>query len=666
MKYVDLVVDNRNDNTDVFYTYQCKFDDVKIGDKVYVPFNRGNKIKEAYVFNVKDCCEEKIANIKDVVSIDEEVSLNEEIVETCVWLKRRYFCRYIDAVKLFLPTGKKPVRRKISEVVNDFQGEKQDIEKLTDEQQAAVDEINKSTEKGVQELFLLQGVTGSGKTEVYMRAVKKTIDMGKNAIVLVPEVSLAKQIVDRFIERFGRNNIAVMHSKLSPSERYDQWQKIKRGDSKIIIGARLAVFAPIENIGLIILDEEHEATYKSDMTPKYDTAEVAIKRSKRYGGSVIMGSATPSVVSLYRSKQGIYKKLLLKDRYNGVQLPEVFVADMRNELKNGNKSVLSKKLYDEMVQCIDKKKQTILLINKRGYSSFVSCRNCGYVVKCSKCGIAMTYHKKSDGMVCHYCGNKEATPDICPECGSGYIKYFGAGTEKVCEEVRELFPNAKIERLDFDTGQKKGEINRILSRFAKGETDILVGTQLVGKGLDFRNVLLTGIIALDSTLNIPDYRSSERGFQMITQAGGRAGRGEERGKVVVQTYDPDSFAVVAGANHDTEAFYKKEIKIRELMNYPPFGSFAQINILGKDKKAVVETTGRWLKNIETTMGKNVIIGKKKNFNGKDFKMMMLIKFSNKDRNKFVNMAEGLKNKLREEKCKCSSIIDINPYSTWRN
>lgn len=667
MKYVNLVIDNKNDNTDTFYTYGCEFDEVKVGDKVYVPFNRGNKIKEAYVFEVFDSLKEEFKKLKYVESIDDEVYLDEEAIHLCRWMRKQYFCRYIDAVKLFLPAGSKAKRREIKEPVNEFAGERQDIEHLTDEQEAALKKINIAIEKKQHEMFLLEGATGSGKTEIYMRAIESCIKKGRTAVMMVPEVSLTDQIAERFVARFGRENIAIMHSRLSKGERYDQWQKIRKGDIKIVIGARSAVFAPVKNIGLMVLDEEHEITYKSDMSPKYDTAEIAEKRAKFYGGSVIMGSATPSVNSMQKCREGIYKKLVLKERYNKTPLPEVFVEDMRKELKEGNRSVFSRRLFDEISETLKKHGQVILLINRRGYFSFVSCRNCGYVAKCPKCGIPMTYHKNKGKLVCHYCGRSGDIPKICPECGSGYIKFFGSGTERIQREAERLFPKAHVGRLDFDTAKKKGESSRILKDFARGRINILVGTQLVGKGLDYRNVDLVGILAVDGMLNLPDYRAGERTFQLIAQAAGRAGRGEKQGKVFVQTYEPDNFAIVCGAAQNPELFFENEIKLREVMGYPPFGAFGQLSIMGNSPKEVIAIQRMCKEAFEKEFGNDAFVGIKKYVKGEDdFRVMMLLRFDEKERENFIETAERLKEYMRENRTGVSLIIDINPYTLWRN
>ncbi len=467
----------------------------------------------------------------------------------------------------------KPLKSgKTREPFKDEKGEHQPISSLTEEQESALQEICEAIHEDRHDIFLLHGVTGSGKTEVYMQAIGEALYKGKTAIMLVPEISLTKQIIDRFIGRFGSQEIAVLHSRLSLGERYDQWMRIREGKVKIVIGARSAVFAPFDNIGVIVIEEEHESTYKSDMTPKYETMEVAIIRAKANKGIVLAGSATPSVVSYSRCEEGIYKKLTLKERYNRVALPQVDLVDMRQELREGNRSVLSRELYLGMSEVLDQGKQVILFLNRRGYSTFVSCRECGYVVKCKDCDISLTHHKERNACVCHYCGHVEAAPVTCPQCGSPHIRYFGTGTEKLEEAVGELFENKKVGRLDLDTIRRKGSLEKILNDFGKGKIDILTGTQIVAKGLDFRNVGMVGIVSADVTLNIPDYRSAERTFQLITQAAGRAGRGDEVGRVVIQTYTPDNYAILAAADQNYQTFYEREIQGRKWMQYPPLAT----------------------------------------------------------------------------------------------
>lgn len=668
MKYVDLVIDNKSDNTDHFYTYGCEDDRIQVGNKVLVPFARGNKEREAYVFRVFEEPEEEIKNLKYVHSVSSDFSLSEEAVETCKWMRRRYLCRYIDAVKVFTPMGKPLKSGKTREPFKDEKGEHQPISSLTEEQESALQEICEAMHEDRHDIFLLHGVTGSGKTEVYMQAIGEALDKGKTAIMLVPEISLTKQIIDRFIGRFGSQEIAVLHSRLSLGERYDQWMRIREGKVKIVIGARSAVFAPLDNIGVIVIDEEHESTYKSDMTPKYETMEVAIIRAKANKGIVLAGSATPSVVSYSRCEEGIYKKLTLKERYNRVALPQVDLVDMRQELREGNRSVLSRELYLGMSEVLDQGKQVILFLNRRGYSTFVSCRECGYVVKCKDCDISLTHHKERNACVCHYCGHVEAAPVTCPQCGSPHIRYFGTGTEKLEEAVGELFENKKVGRLDLDTIRRKGSLEKILNDFGKGKIDILTGTQIVAKGLDFRNVGMVGIVSADVTLNIPDYRSAERTFQLITQAAGRAGRGDEVGRVVIQTYTPDNYAILAAADQNYQTFYEREIQGRKWMQYPPFGDIIQVVFSSKLENECRLAAEYWEKELKGigVAGGSVLPPQRMIGTGdlKLYREYVLIKSPKGMRNVYMGFIEGLKNAARGKKY--TVMVDVNPYSMWRS
>lgn len=668
MKYVDLVIDNKSDNTDHFYTYGCEDDRIQVGNKVLVPFARGNKEREAYVFRVFEEPEEEIKNLKYVHSVSSDFSLSEEAVETCKWMRRRYLCRYIDAVKVFTPMGKPLKSGKTREPFKDEKGEHQPISSLTEEQESALQEICEAIHEDRHDIFLLHGVTGSGKTEVYMQAIGEALYKGKTAIMLVPEISLTKQIIDRFIGRFGSQEIAVLHSRLSLGERYDQWMRIREGKVKIVIGARSAVFAPLDNIGVIVIDEEHESTYKSDMTPKYETMEVAIIRAKANKGIVLAGSATPSVVSYSRCEEGIYKKLTLKERYNRVALPQVDLVDMRQELREGNRSVLSRELYLGMSEVLDQGKQVILFLNRRGYSTFVSCRECGYVVKCKDCDISLTHHKERNACVCHYCGHVEAAPVTCPQCGSPHIRYFGTGTEKLEEAVGELFENKKVGRLDLDTIRRKGSLEKILNDFGKGKIDILTGTQIVAKGLDFRNVGMVGIVSADVTLNIPDYRSAERTFQLITQAAGRAGRGDEVGRVVIQTYTPDNYAILAAADQNYQTFYEREIQGRKWMQYPPFGDIIQVVFSSKLENECRLAAEYWEKELKGigVAGGSVLPPQRMIGTGdlKLYREYVLIKSPKGMRNVYMGFIEGLKNAARGKKY--TVMVDVNPYSMWRS
>lgn len=458
--------------------------------------------------------------------------------------------------------------------------------KLSKDQKYCLDTIlNNIKNKDENNKFLIHGVTGSGKTEIYLQLVEEMIKMGKETIILVPEIALTPQTIDRFVGRF-KEEVAVLHSKLSYGERFDQWRKIKEGHVKIVVGARSAVFAPFNNLGLIIIDEEHETTYKSSMNPKYNTIEVAEKRCEQVGGYLVKGSATPSLESYYKSKNEDVKLLNLDKRINNKRLPKVDIIDMREELNQGNKSIFSRDLYNEIDRNLKNKKQTILFLNRRGYSTFISCRECGYVVECNECDISMTYHMKDNKLKCHYCGLAVNPPKICPNCRSKYIKYFGIGTERVEEFTRKNFPKARIARMDMDTTMKKGSHESILQAMKNGEIDILIGTQMVAKGLDFENVTLVGVIAADTSLNLPDFRSSERTFQLITQVAGRAGRGEFEGKVTVQTYNPEHFSIQYAKEHDYTSFYEEEIILRKEFNYPPFTNIVTIVVYGENCRNV--------------------------------------------------------------------------------
>ena len=450
---------------------------------------------------------------------------------------------------------------------------------LTPGQKRAVAEITDALERGGGR-FLLHGVTGSGKTEVYIRAIRRALELGRTAIVLVPEIALTPQMVSWLHARFGAD-AAVLHSRLSAGERYDEWRRIRFGEARVVIGARSAVFAPVENLGVIVVDEEHEHTYQSDRRPRYDAREVARRRADAHGGVLILGSATPSIDTYMRAMPGVRREnrltlIELRERVHGQPLPEVEVVDMRGEFERGNHSIFSARLARSLESCLDGGHQAVLFINRRGYSTFVSCRACGYVVKCAACDVSMTYHQVENALRCHYCGSEIPPPKTCPQCGSRYIKYFGAGTQKVAEEVMKRFPKARVVRVDVDTTREKDAHEKLLERFRRGDANVLVGTQMIAKGLDFPNVTLAGVVAADMSLNLPDYRSVERTFQLITQVAGRAGRAEYPGRVIVQTYEPDHYGIQLAAKQDYRAFYLRESAFRRKALYPPFTAIARI------------------------------------------------------------------------------------------
>ena len=482
---------------------------------------------------------------------------------------------------------RRPSALKSQESAGDFE--------LMPGQQRAVNAITRAMDAGG-DRFLLNGVTGSGKTEVYIRCIRHALARGKGAIVLVPEIALTPQMVSWFHGRFG-DAAAVLHSGLSAGERFDEWRRIRFGEARVVVGARSAIFAPMEEIGVIIVDEEHENTYQSEHKPRYDAREVAWRRAEENHAALVLGSATPSIASFMRAMPGVRREnrltlLEMQQRVQGRPLPEVELVDMRGEFERGNHSVFSGKLTQALRECLDKGEQAMLFINRRGHSTFVSCRKCGYVVKCGQCDVSMTYHQAENLLKCHYCGASMPPPGSCPQCASSYIKYFGAGTQKVAEEARRLFLDARIVRMDIDTTREKNAHEKILGRFRSGEANVLIGTQMIAKGLDFPNVTLVGVMAADMTLNLPDYRSTERTFQLITQVAGRAGRADKEGRVIVQTYDPDHYGIRLAAAQDYRAFYHKESSFRRSALYPPFTRIVRIVYSGKLEKDVQQAAER--------------------------------------------------------------------------
>ncbi len=460
-------------------------------------------------------------------------------------------------------------------------GQKEKKVTYTKEQQTAIDTFWKDYQAGIRKTYLIQGVTGSGKTEVYMEMIRRVIAEGKQAIVLIPEIALTYQTVQRFYSRFG-DRVTILNSRLSAGERSDQMERVKKGEVDVMIGPRSALFTPFPNLGLIVIDEEQESTYKSEQVPRYHARETAIKRAQLEGTSVVLGSATPSLEASYRCRQGEYERLLLPNRVTGQELAQVYTVDMREELKSGNRSMLSGKLKELMQDRLDHGQQAMLFINRRGYAGFVSCRSCGYVVKCPHCDVSLSAHKGGK-LICHYCGYEMPTPKVCPNCGSDYLGGFKAGTQQIEDLVKKEFPQARVLRMDLDTTRKKDSHEEILSKFEKGEADILIGTQMIVKGHDFPNVTLVGILAADLSLYSNDYRAGERTFELLTQAAGRAGRGREKGEVVIQTYSPEHYAIAMAARQDYEGFYEEEMSYRSLMGYPPVEQLLAVMMTGEDE-----------------------------------------------------------------------------------
>jgi len=474
---------------------------------------------------------------------------------------------------------------------------------LNNEQQIVYDTISASMEQD--EIFLLHGVTGSGKTEIYLNIIEDVLNEGKQAIMLVPEISLTPMMVSRFKGRF-EDKVALLHSRLSIGEKYDEWRKIRRGEVQVVVGARSAIFAPFEHLGVIIIDEEHTDSYKQESMPTYHAKDVAIVRAKYYNIPLILGSATPSVESFYKAQQGEYKLLTINERANQTTLPEVFIEDMRFEFQSGNRSIFSKRLEDLIVDRLQRKEQILLLLNRRGHSTFVICRSCGDVIMCPNCDISLTYHEHHNSLKCHYCGHEEPNPTVCPQCNSTHIRFMGIGTEKVESYVREKFPQAHVVRMDTDTTTHKNAHEELLYEF-EHKGDILIGTQMIAKGLDFPNVTLVGVLAADMSLNLPDYKAIEKTFQLLTQVSGRAGRHEKEGKVVIQTYNPDHYAITHAKLHDYHAFYKTEMKIRKLAGYTPYVNITQIILSDKDVKAVLKEGSKIVRKLRSELEDDVIV-----------------------------------------------------------
>ncbi|WP_426349282.1 primosomal protein N' [Alloiococcus sp. CFN-8] len=648
--FAGIIVNSESIALDKIFTYKVPEDledKLKIGQIVNIPFGRGNKLVMGFVYSINNEIQSDYNKIKSIHSIKiVEETFTEDNINLIEYIKENYLSTYLEALKLFIPTGilsgarrktkmvlytgkalddkydKDPYKSifnliKFNEgkfikndicqrlnistsplntlikhgyitagdkVVNRYNTREYEAYLKKDLSEAQKDVFNEII-LGENNVYLLKGVTGSGKTEVYMNLVEEYMKRGKSSIVLVPEIALTPQMVERFKGRFGRD-IAIFHSRLSDGERFDEWYRVKEGKAKLAIGARSALFLPFSNLGLIIVDEEHENSYKSESDPKYHIRDIAVFLSKNNNCRVVFGSATPSIESYHNARNGEYKLVQLNNRIDGATMPLITLVDMREELKNNNRSIFSKQLYEEINLRLSKKEQIILFLNRRGYSTFVSCRKCGFVFKCPNCDISLTYHTNGR-LICHYCGHQEGSRNTCPKCSSSYVKYFGVGTEKLEKEINKTFPSARTIRMDFDTTRKKDSYEEIYKTFKNGKADILLGTQMIAKGLDFPNVTLVGVISADLSLNLPDFRASERTFQLITQVAGRAGRDKKLGKVLVQTYTPEHYSLQLAKNYDYEGFYKDEIKIREFMSDPPFSKIMLINLSSEKEELLI-------------------------------------------------------------------------------
>lgn len=667
MKYVDVVIDNKSEYMDSFFTYLAP-DDINVGDKVSIPLARKPKGAEGYVVSIDTTPGIETDKVKEIISIDKDRSLTPEIIDTAIWMRSRYGVKYIDAIRMFDVTGKR-----IPHHIKEYDETKlEDEPTLSEEQKYAALDICNSIDNELGKSFLIHGVTNSGKTEVYIRAVKSAIARGKSAIVLVPEIALSSQIAERFSKRFGKEQVAIMHSKLKTSERLAEWMRIKSGEAKIVVGARTAVFAPASDIGVIIIDEEHESTYKSDHNPKFETVDVAFRRSKYHNATLVLGSATPSIVSYNRAMDGIYQLIEMKNRIGNSIMPEVQIVDMRDELRSGNSSIISRKLLASITQTVKDGDQVILFLNRRGFSTQVLCPECGYIMMCPDCDITLTYHKKDNAAICHYCGRKFKIPEICPECGNSTLSFIGTGTERLEETIEGLVPNAKVERFDLDTAKNSSEIKKTLRYFNSGKTNILVGTQILAKGLDFKNVGLVGIILADSSLNIPDYRSPERTFQLITQVSGRAGRECGKSKVILQTYQPEDDTIRRAANGDYYGFYEQELAHRRNMNYPPFSDIISVTFVDKkgpktEYSSTIDHANdfrKYLLSMKNLPTGTTIYEPKLDIQrgGADRnRVFFMIKAPRGTRSGFVNAYMNYKELMIKHRSTCHIELDINPY-----
>ena len=666
---VGVLVELSNKNIDKIFEYLVPHnleDKIKVGVRVIVPF--GKMTLEGFVLEINSVksTEKELREIINIVDLD--VVLNEELLELGKVIQNKTLATLISCYQVMLPkalkakcgskinikfdtiyklnnydinlekltTGQKAIielvknKEKVSKkelveislsslktlVKNNilleekiehyrvlYKNEKYDKKELSSDQRMVVNEVINNSRN----IYLLHGVTGSGKTEVYMEIIEHYLSLGKTSIVLVPEISLTPQMVSRFQQRFGEM-IAAIHSALSDGEKYDEWRRICRGEARIVIGARSAIFAPLKNIGVIIIDEEHSDSYKqSDPNPRYSAKDVAIIRSEYHNCPVIFGSATPSLEVMARACKGVYKLLSLPNTVNGKKLPLVKIVDMNEEMKK-TQGYFSNILIESIRHCLEKKEQVILLLNRRGYSSFVSCKNCGYTFKCPNCDITLTFHKSSNTLRCHYCGYGEKVYNSCPSCSENSLSNLGVGTQKIEEELYSLFPTSRVLRMDYDTTSKKGMHEKMIQAFKNLEYDILLGTQMVAKGLDFSNVTLVGVINADTSLNIPDFRSSENTFSLLSQVAGRSGRSIKEGFVIIQTFNPEHYAIELTKTHDYLSFYKKEMVIRKQLKYPPFYYLCNIRISGKDDNFVLAEALKIKRSLERNLNETIILG----------------------------------------------------------
>jgi len=596
MKFADVVINRPIEGPFTYSIPESLEGAVKEGSVVEVSF--GNRMVTGYVVGLSDKCD--IERIKPISSvIDKNLNISPEMLELTKWISKYYYSFWGEAISAAIPGALKKrisVKRRGKEKPAKDEEDSEFIDgssehlTLNPDQKEALRSIINSMDDRIHRVFLLHGVTGSGKTEVYLQAIAHALELGLSSIILVPEISLTPQTVARFKARFGEK-IAVLHSRLLGSKRISEWNRISSGEAQIIIGARSAVFAPVKKLGLIVVDEEYETSYKQEDVPRYNARDVAIKRGEISKAVVILGSATPSLESFYAARNGRYTLVELSERIDSRLLPNVDIVDMREEMTRAKKvPIFSQKLKEWIEKDLGEKKQVILFLNRRGFSTFINCRKCGFVIKCKRCSVSLTYHFDKKKLVCHHCNFSMEPPEICPGCNAAYLKYWGLGTEKVESELSRLFPGAVIARMDTDATQKRGTHDRVLSKFKDGCIDILIGTQMIAKGLDFPKVTLVGVISADTALNLPDFRSAERTFNLLTQVAGRAGRSDLGGRVIIQSYAPQHYAIQAAKTHDYNAFYDKEINLRKELNLPPFCHMVSLTLRGRKEERVFKAS----------------------------------------------------------------------------
>lgn len=658
----EVLVELKAKNIDKTFTYLIPSNlNVKVGIRVLVPF--GPQKLEGFVLKITD--ELPDYELKEIINIiDEEPVINTEMLELGKYISKKTLCNLISAYQTMLPTALKAKNGKIVNkkytsyitlIEEDYQTKSLSQMKIIDAlkkqkevKKSILNEISASSVKTLiknniikEEIkeeyrikdeskpiksniilteqqkevlnkivydkfrpYLIYGVTGSGKTEVYMNMIENVLKEKKEAIVLVPEISLTPQLVSTFKKRFG-SMIAILHSRLSDGEKYDEWRKIERGEVSIVIGARSAIFAPLTNLGIIIIDEEHSSTYKQENNPKYNAIDIALFRAKKYNIPVVLGSATPSIESFTRAKLGTYELCVMDKRVNNT-LPNVTLIDMKDEIKSGNR-ILSGLLREKIKEKLEKKEQVIILLNRRGYSTISTCKNCGFTDKCPNCDIPLTFHQTSNTMRCHYCGYGKAKLTICPECESKDINSFGMGTEKLEQYIKEEFKDSRVIRMDIDTTTTKGSHELITESFRNGEYDILIGTQMIAKGLDFPRVTLVGVINGDASLNIPDFRSAERTFQLLNQVAGRAGRSDLKGEVIIQGFNVDHYSIIKASRHDYLGFYEEELNIRRILKYSPYYNLCLIKIKHKDYDLALTEANKITEHLKKSNLKDTII-----------------------------------------------------------